>query len=162
VLLRPLRGRRRIDQILIIGVPVTVIAACGAVGLSLHRQRVQAITEEHLKAAAQFEVPTRIAWNVTLEEFAGTFQGKLNTGQTSAWLILEIDHPRIEDEFVTFHYTINSPTRRRSGNGTASLAGRWIHLGTLKGQIVRNGDGSLTFRSMPRDAKPEWTLEASR
>lgn len=108
------------------------------------------------------EVPARIAWNVTLEELAGTFQGTINTGDSSAWLMLQIDQPRMEEETVFFHYTINSSTRRHSGNGAASLVGRWIELGSLKGQIVRNNRGALTFRSMPRNTKPDWILEASR
>lgn len=139
-----------------------LIAAAGAVGVRLHMRQVQRATEARVEAAEKLEVPARIAWDVTLEELAGTFQGTLSTGESSSWLVLQVDHPHLAEDVVYFHYTINSSTRRRSGNGAASLIGRWIDLGTLKGQIVRNDKGALMFRSMPRNTKPEWVLEASR
>lgn len=160
--IRPLRGRRGFDQFVLIAVPTVLIGLTGAVALQWHQLHVVNTTNTHVQASEQIEVPARIAWNITLEELNGTFQGPINTGKESAWLVVQIDHPHVEEDVVVFHYTINSPARRRSGNGSASLIGRWIELGTLKGQIVRNSKGLLAFRSTPRNTKPDWMLEASR
>lgn len=160
--IRPLRGRRGVDQLVLIAAPTLLIGLTSAVVLQWHELHVVNATNTHVKASEQIEVPARIAWNITVEELNGTFQGPISTATESAWLVVQIDHPRLEEEVVLFHYTINSPTRRRSGNGSASLVGRWVELGTLKGQIVRNAKGLLTFRSMPRNTKPDWVLEASR
>jgi len=160
---RPLRGRRRVDQLVILAIPIGVIAAAGWAGLSWYRQRLTTSTEKELAAKKAIEFPVRIAYDLLPADLDGMYQGPLaRTDDHSAWLVLTITQThRVDEDRVLFQYDLNAVKRRQRGVGEASLDGKWIRFAGMHGQIVRNAHGAIMLRSMPRGTLPQWTVKSS-
>jgi hypothetical protein len=159
---RPLRGKRGVDQFMILAIPIALAGASGAGGLVFYRQRLALMTEKHVIERQSYEPPTRIAYGLTPRALDGTYQGEITRkDKQSSWATLQIrETSAAEDDRVVFRYELNAMKRRETGVGDASLAGKWIRFGGMQGQIVLSSRGVLTFRSMPRDVLPRWSLEA--